>query len=148
MAARPSARVRRQSRARSAVSRVGDKRRKRRLVVWLLVTLCVFADLIGVGVLRASGASGLGAPVISPVGLPTDPTTARSAAFMFTYDRNADFRCTLDGAGSDCGSGILGQAVYGGPLALGRHTLEARALSRRGESPPAAASEANSASAT
>ena len=119
------------------MSRVGDKRRKRRLVVWLLVTLCVFADLIGVGVLRASGASGLGAPVISPVVLPTDPTTERSAAFMFTYDRTADFRCTLDGAGSDCGSGILGQAVYGGPLALGRHTFEVRALTGRDVSPPA-----------
>ena len=101
------------------MSPVGEKRRKRRLVVWLLVTLCVLADLIGVGALRASGASGLGAPVISPVGLPTDPTTARSAVFMFTYDRTADFRCRLDGANADCGSGIFGQAVYEGPLALG-----------------------------
>src|SRR4029078_3339883 len=128
MAARPSARVRRQSRARSAVSRVGDKRRKRRLVVWLLACLCVVADLRGVGVLRASGASGLGAPVISPVGLPTDPTTERSAAFMFTYDRTADFRCTFDGAGSDCGSGILGQAVYGGAPPLGCPPLEGGAV--------------------
>jgi hypothetical protein len=118
------------------VSPVGEKRRRRRLVVWLLVTLCVVADLIGVGVLRASGASGLGAPVISTVGLPTDPTTERSAAFMFTYDRTADFRCTLDGADADCGSGIFGQAVYDGPLALGRHTFEVRALTGRNVSPP------------
>jgi len=119
------------------VSPVGEKRRKRRLVVWLLVTLCVLADLIGVGALRASGASGLGAPVISPVGLPTDPTTARSAAFMFTYDRTAEFRCTLDAADAECGSGIFGQAVYEGPLAIGRHTFEVRALTGRDVSPPA-----------
>jgi hypothetical protein len=119
------------------VSPVGEKRRRRRLVVWLLVTLCVVADLIGVGALRASGASNLGTPIISPVGLPTDPTTERSAAFMFTYDRTADFRCTLDGADTDCGSGIFGQAVYEGPLALGRHTFEVRALTGRDVSPPA-----------
>jgi hypothetical protein len=119
------------------VSPVAEKRRKRSLVVWLLVTLCVVADLVAVGALRASGTSGLGAPVISPIGLPTDPTTERSAAFMFTYDRTADFRCSLDGVGADCGSGIFGRAVYEGPLALGRHTFEVRALTGRDPSPPA-----------
>src|SRR5262249_28786063 len=61
----------------------------------------------------------------------------RSAAFMFTYDRTADFRCTLDGADSDCGSGIFGQAVYERPLALARHTFGVRALTGRDVSPPA-----------
>jgi hypothetical protein len=34
------------------VSRVGEKRRRRRLVVWLLVTLCIVAELVGVGLLQ------------------------------------------------------------------------------------------------
>ena len=119
------------------MSRVDEKRRRRRLVVWLVVTLCVVAELLGVGLLHASGASGLRAPVISPVGLPTDPTRERSAAFMFTYDRTADFRCTLDGAGRDCGTGVFGRAVYEGPLTLGRHTFEVRALIDQEVSPSA-----------
>jgi hypothetical protein len=41
---------------------------------------------------------------------------------MFTYDRTADFRCTLDGAGRTAEPASSVQAVYEGPLALGRHT--------------------------
>ena len=120
------------------MSRVGEKRRRRRLGLWLLVTLCIVAELVGVGLLHAMGASGLRAPVISSVGLPTDPTRERSAAFMFTYDRTADFRCTLDGAGMDCGTGLFGQAAYEGPLALGRHIFGVRAIVGEEVSPPAA----------
>ena len=119
------------------MSRAGEKRRKRRLVLWLLVTLCIVAELVGVGLLHATGASGLRAPVISSVGLPTDPTRERSAAFMFTYDRTADFRCTFDGAREDCGSGVFGQVVYEGPLALGRHTFGVRAIVGEAVSPAA-----------
>jgi hypothetical protein len=115
------------------VFRVGENRTGRRLVV----TLCVGAELLGVGLLHATGASSLRAPVISPVGLPTDPTRERSAAFMFTHGRTADFRCTLDGAWRDCGTGVFGRAVYEGPLALGRHTFEVHAITRQGASPAA-----------
>jgi hypothetical protein len=56
---------------------------------------------------------------------------------MFTYDRTAAFRCTLDGAGESCGSGIFGRADYEGPLALGRHTFEVRAVTGSDVSPAA-----------
>jgi hypothetical protein len=118
------------------VSRVREKRRRRRLVLWLLVTLSIVAELVGVGLLHATGASGLRAPVISSVGLPTDPTPERTAAFMFTYDRTTDFRCTFDGAREDCGSGVFGQATYEG-LALGRHTFGVRAIVGEQVSPAA-----------
>jgi hypothetical protein len=72
------------------------KGHRRRLVVWLVVTLCVLAELVGLGLVRASGASALTAPVISSVGLPADPTTVRSATFFFTNEQTSAFRCTLD----------------------------------------------------
>jgi hypothetical protein len=55
---------------------------------------------------------------------------------MFTYDRTADFRCALDGAEGHCGSGVFGRAAYG-PLAVGRHTFEVRAIVGEDVSPPA-----------
>ena len=119
------------------MSRVGEKRRRRRLVLWLLVTLCILAELLGIGLLHAMGVSALRAPVISSVGLPTDPTRERSAAFMFTYDRTADFRCTFDGVREHCGSGVFGQVTYEGPLTLGRHTFEVRAITGQEVSPRA-----------
>lgn len=49
---------------------------------------------------------------------------------MFTYDRTAAFECTLDGAAtSACGLGLFGSRTYPGPLALGRHVFEVRAVS-------------------
>jgi len=116
----------------------GDKRQRRRLVVWLVVTLCVLAELVGVGLLRASGANGLTAPIISPIGLPADPARERSATFMFTYDRTVAFECTLDGAATAaCGLGLFGSRTYPGPLALGRHTFEVRAVTDTETSSPA-----------
>lgn len=114
------------------------KRQRRRLVVWLVVTLCVLAELVGVGLLRASGANGLTAPIISSVGLPTDPARERSATFMFTYDRTVAFECMLDGgATAACGVGLFGSRTYPGPLAVGRHTFEVRAVSGTKTSSPA-----------
>lgn len=114
------------------------RRHRRRLVVWLVVTLCVFAELVGLGLVRASGATGLSAPVISSVGLPADPTTVRSATFFFTNEQTVEFRCTLDGGAPDsCGAGLLGSESYPGPLSVGRHVFEVRALVGTDASDPA-----------
>ena len=115
-----------------------DRRRRRRLVVWLVVALCVLAELIGLGLVRASGATSLTAPVMSSVGLPTDPTTVRSATFFVTNEQTVEFRCALDGgAPSSCGSGLLGSMSYPGPLEIGRHVFEVRAMVGRKTSDPA-----------
>jgi hypothetical protein len=120
------------------VHREVDKLRSRRLVVWLVVTLCVLAELVGLGLVRAQGANALEPPLISSVGLPTDPTRARSAAFMFTSGRAVEFRCTLDRrAPTSCGVGVFGSQTYPGPLESGRHTFEVRAVSRTETSEPA-----------
>jgi hypothetical protein len=118
----------------------GDDERKhrRRLVVWLVVTLCVLAELIGLGLVRAHGATALGAPIISAVGLPADPTTAPSATFFFTNDRTVVFSCTLDGGEPvSCGAGLLGSRSYPGPLEVGRHVFEVRAFAGGETSDPA-----------
>jgi len=114
------------------------RRHRRRLVVWLVVTLCVLAELVGLGLVRASGATALTAPVISSVGLPADPTTVRSAAFFFTNEQTVEFRCSLDGgAPASCGAGLLGSMSYPGPLSFGRHVFEVRALHGSDVSDPA-----------
>jgi hypothetical protein len=107
-------------------------------VAWLIVTLCVLAELVGLGLVRASGATALTAPVISSVGLPTDPTPVRSATFFFTNEQTVEFRCTLDGGvPASCGAGLLGSKSYPGPLSVGRHVFEVRALSGTDASDPA-----------
>ncbi len=85
-----------------------DKRRRRRLAVLPLASLGVLLAL-WVGLVRALGADGLSPPVISSVGLPTDPTHETAAAFMFTNARSVEFRCTLDeGEPTACGAGFMG----------------------------------------
>ena len=120
------------------MSRDDDRRERRRLVVWLVVTLCVVAELVGLGLVRAHGANGLAAPVISRIGLPTDPTRERSAAFMFTNERSVDFRCTLDEREpTACGTGLFGSASFAGPLTLGHHVFRVRAVTPTETSEPA-----------
>jgi len=115
-----------------------DRRHRRRLVVWLVVTLCVLAELIGLGLVRALGATALNAPIISSVGLPTDPTTVRSATFFFTNEQTVAFSCTLDGGEpASCGAGLLGSSSYPGPLEVGRHVFEVRAFAGGETSDPA-----------
>jgi hypothetical protein len=110
------------------VFHLDDKRRTRRLAVFLLASLGVLAALL-VGLVRAHGAGGLSLPVISPVGLPTDPTRETAAAFMFTSATSAEFRCALDGGDeTHCGAGFLGAESYPGPLAPGRHTFRVWAV--------------------
>ncbi len=105
-----------------------DKRRTRRLALLLLASLGVLVAL-WLGLVRALGAGGLSPPLISPVGLPTDPTRETAAAFMFTSATSARFRCALDGGDeTDCGAGILGAETYPGPLAPGRHTFRVWAV--------------------
>lgn len=120
------------------MSRDDPRRKRRRLVVWLVVTLCVLAELVGLGLVRAHGANGLPAPVISPIGLPTDPTGETSATFMFTDERSADFRCVLDEREpTACGVGLFGSASYAGPLARGPHVFRVRAATPTETSEPA-----------
>lgn len=114
-----------------------DKRRRRRLAVLGLASLGVLLAL-WLGLVRALGADGLAPPVISSVGLPTDPSTDTAAAFMFTSATSAGFRCTLDeGDVTDCGAGFLGAETYPGPLAPGPHTFRVRAVTSTETSDPA-----------
>ena len=115
-----------------------DWRQGRRLVVWLVVTLCILAELVGLGLMRAYGSNGLTPPVISSVWRPADPTRETSAAFMFTNERTVAFQCSLDEqAQRACGAGVLGAVTYPGPLAPGAHEFRVRAVSGSDVSEPA-----------
>ena len=75
--------------------------------------------------------NGLTAPVISPVGLPTDPARERSATFMFTYDRTVAFECVLDASATvACGHGLFGSRTY--PGSARRRPAHVRGASRLG----------------
>jgi len=114
-----------------------DERRRKRLVALLAASLAALAAL-GIGLVRAAGAGGLTAPVISTIGLPPHATRETAAAFMFTNARTVAFRCALDGrAATPCGTGVFGRAAYRGPLAAGPHTFHVVAVTATETSEPA-----------
>ena len=60
------------------------------------------------------------------------PDPRESATFMFTDERSADFRCTLDEREpTACGVGLFGSASYAGPLA--RRPAHVQCASRRSD---------------
>lgn len=108
-----------------------DERTERlRRAVWLPALTIVSLLALVFGLLRAQGASGPPRPVLSTIDLPADPTTVRSASFMFTNAKSVTFECSLDAAAyTPCGTGVFGMESYPGPLALGPRRFSVRARS-------------------
>ena len=111
------------------MTRHDDRPSRVRKAVWATVLLGAFAAVFGFGALQAVGAGGPPTPVISSVGLPTNPTYQTSARFMFTDAQSVTFECARDGASySPCGANFFGSKSYPGPLSAGSHTFRVRAV--------------------
>ena len=116
----------------------GELVSKERRAIWLLILLLLFAVALGLGLWVAHGAARPPTPVISPIGLPKDVTTQRSAHFRFSAARPVTFECALDVQPfTTCGANVVGSKSYPGPLSLGQHTFKVRAALGHRTSPAA-----------
>ena len=116
----------------------GELVSRERRAMWLLILLLLFAVALGLGLWIASGAAGPPTPVISPIGLPKDVTSQRSAHFRFSAARPVTFECALDAQPfTTCGANVVGSKSYPGPLSLGQHTFKVRSALGHRTSPAA-----------
>ena len=116
----------------------GELVSRERRAIWLLILLILFAVALGLGLWIARGAAGPPTPVISPIGLPKDVTSQRSAHFRFSAARPVTFECALDAQPfTTCGANVVGSKSYPGPLPLGQHTFKVRAALGHRTSPAA-----------
>ena len=114
----------------------GELVSRERRAIWLLILLLLFAVALGLGLWIANGAAGPPTPVISPIGLPKDVTSQRSAHFRFSAARPVTFECALDAQPfTTCGANVVGSKSYPGPLPLGQHTFKVRSGARAQNEP-------------